>query len=155
MMKGNGFAVANVLIDGRKNVDRNMLKDVVLAKRGQSIFEPDLSVIQKKIEGLSWVKAAVVERHLPDTLYIRLEERQPMVLWQQKKKLSVVDADGHVLATDGLAKFRNLLIVVGDDAPDHAPELVRMLSAEPHFASRVESAKWIGGRRWDLFLKTV
>lgn len=52
-----------------------------------------------------------------------------------------------------LSKFKNLLIIVGTDAPRFAPDLVMMLEAEPDFGSRVEFSQWIGGRRWDLFLK--
>lgn len=152
-MEQNGFAVSKLMIDGRENVDRDVLKKILKVEQGQSVFEPDLKVLQSKLEELSWVRSAVVERHLPDTLYVRLEERRPLVLWQRKNKLSVVDAQGHVLSDKGLSKFKNLLIVVGEKAPEFAPELVAMLEAEPDFGSRVESAKWIGDRRWDLYLK--
>ncbi|MDY0028900.1 MAG: cell division protein FtsQ/DivIB [Pseudobdellovibrionaceae bacterium] len=152
-MEQNGFAVSNLMIEGRENVGRDELKSILNVARGQSIFEPDLAVMKKKLEALSWVKSAVVERHLPDTLYVRLDERRPLVLWQRKNKLSVVDSEGHVLSDSNLNKFKNLMIVVGEKAPEFAPELVAMLEAEPDFGSRVESAKWIGGRRWDLYLK--
>ncbi|MCB1551991.1 MAG: cell division protein FtsQ/DivIB [Alphaproteobacteria bacterium] len=152
-MEDHGFAVSNLLIDGRVFVDRDDLKAILNVDRGQSIFEPDLVVMKTKLENLDWVKSAVVERHLPDTLYVHLEERWPLVLWQRKNKLAVVDAEGHVLTEENLSRFKNLLIVVGEDAPHYAPELVAMLEAESDFAQRIESAKWIGGRRWDLFLK--
>lgn len=152
-MESHGFAVNNLMIDGRVNLDRATLKSVLNVRKGQSIFEPDLMVMRQRLEQLSWVKSAVVERHLPDTLYVRLEERQPMALWQRQNKLAVVDRDGVVLTETDLKKFKSLMILVGAEAPSFAPELVAMLRAEPDFAARVESAKWIGGRRWDLFLK--
>jgi len=152
-MQSNGFAVSRLLIDGRDNVDRDELRSILGVGRGQSVFEPDLAAMKMRLEALSWVKAAVVERHLPDTIYVRLTERQPMALWQRQNKLVVVDRDGTVLTENGLSKFKNLLIIVGNDAPKFAPDLVAMLEAEPDFEKRVESAKWIGDRRWDLFLK--
>ncbi len=152
-MEEKGFSVANLLVEGRSNLSREQLKSVLNVERGQSIFEPDLVAIRTKLEELSWVKSAVVERHLPDTLYVKITERVPLVLWQRKNKLSVVDVEGKILTDQNLSKFKNLLIVVGDDAPIYAPELVAMLGAEPDFGERVESAKWIGDRRWDLYLK--
>lgn len=152
-MKDHGFAVNNLMIDGRVNLDRATLKSVLDVQKGQSVFEPDLAALRERLEKLSWVKSAVVERHLPDTIYVRLDERQPMALWQRQNKLAVVDRDGVVLTETDLKKFKSLMILVGTEAPTYAPELVSMLQAEPDFAKRVESAKWIGGRRWDLFLK--
>lgn len=152
-MQGNGFAVEQLLIDGRNNVNRDELKKILGVGRGQSVFEPDLAAMRSRLESISWVKSAVVERHLPNTIYVRLEERKPMALWQRQNKLAVVDRDGVVLTEAGLSKFKNLLIIVGAEAPKFAPDLVAMLNVEPDFEARVESAKWIGGRRWDLFLK--
>jgi len=152
-MQENGFAVTQLLIDGRVNVDRDELKSLLGVRNGQSVFEPDLSLMKARVEALSWVKSAVVERHLPDTIYIRLSERQPMALWQRQGKIAVVDREGEILSETELSKFKDLLIIVGADAPKFAPDLVAMLEAEPDFGGRVESAKWIGGRRWDLFLK--
>jgi cell division protein FtsQ len=45
------------------------------------------------------------------------------------------------------------MILVGEEAPTQAKDLVAMISAEDNLKIRVESAKWIGGRRWDLYLK--
>ena len=53
-----------------------------------------------------------------------------------------------------LDEFSNLLIVVGDGAPDKAASLLAMLEAEPDIRQRVEAATLIGGRRWDLRLKS-
>ncbi len=152
-MVSNGFKVENVLVDGRVNTNRDALKYLVAIDKGQSIFEPDLSDLKDKLQQLTWVKSATVERHLPDTIAVRIEERQPLALWQHQGKLSVIDTEGAVLSDDNLGRFKNLLILVGDDAPQHAADLVAMITAEPDLKARVESAKWIGDRRWDLYLK--
>jgi len=152
-MVDNGFKVESVLVDGRENTSRDALKYLVSIDKGQSIFQPDLSDLKDKLEHLTWVKSATVERRLPDTIAVRLNERRPLALWQHQGKLSVIDTDGIVLSDNNLGRFKNLLILVGEDAPSHAADLVAMISAESDLKSRVESAKWIGGRRWDLYLK--
>lgn len=152
-MAESGFKVQNVVVEGRQNANIQALKYIVDIQKGQSIFEPDIDAIKDKLEHVTWVKSAIVERHLPDTIAIRLEERRPMALWQHQGKLSVIDSEGEVLSDGNLGRFKNLMILVGDDAPKQARDLVSMITVEPDLRSRVESAKWIGGRRWDLYLK--
>lgn len=149
----SGLNVQNILVDGRVNANRNALKYILNIEKGQSIFEPDLADLKDKVEHLTWVKSATVERHLPDTIAVRLEERAPLALWQHQNKLSVIDTEGEVLSDGDLGRFKHLLILVGEDAPAHASDLVAMIEVEKDLKERVESAKWIGGRRWDLYLK--
>lgn len=152
-MVETGFKVKNVVVEGRENANLQALKFVVDVERGQSIFEPSIADIKDKLEHVNWVKSAIVERHLPDTIKVTIEERKPMALWQHDGKLSIIDTEGQVLNDGNLSRFKHLMILVGEEAPQKAADLVAMVSAEQDLKSRVESAKWIGGRRWDLFLK--
>jgi len=149
-----GFAVQNIMVDGRKHTDGQTLKAMINMEKGDPIFAFDPDEARAQIEKLSWVKTAHVERRLPDTIYIRLEERTPMALWQKNKKLVLIDAEGVVLTDSNLAPWKNLLIVVGDDAPAHTAELLTMLEVEPDIQKRVEAATLVSGRRWDLKLKS-
>ncbi len=148
-----GFTVENLVIEGRNNVSAGQLKSLIGVEKGEPIFATDLSAIEAKLEQVAWVQDALVERRLPDTLFVTIKERQPLALWQRQGKLAVVDAEGVVLTETNLDKFSSLPIIVGDEAPQRAPELVAMIQAEPALKARLESAKWIGGRRWDLYLK--
>jgi cell division protein FtsQ len=148
-----GFAVKNLMVEGRTYTERDDLMRRIGIERDDPTFEADLGDIETRLEQISWVRDAVVERRLPDTVYVRLMERTPLALWQRKNELVAVDAEGNVLTSEDLGRFRNLLIIVGDDAPLHAADLAAMVAAEPDLKSRVESAKWVGDRRWDLYLK--
>ncbi len=151
---GWGFAVKNIIVEGRHHTDVDTLKAMIAMEKGDPIFSFQPAEAKKMIERISWVKTAHVERRLPDTIYIRLEERKPMALWQRNKRLSLIDAYGVVLTDHNLAPWKNLMIVVGDDAPRKAAELLQMLDAEPVIEERVEAATLISGRRWDLKLKS-
>lgn len=148
-----GFRIDNLVIEGRANLSPAQLKAMIGVDRGEPIFSVDLDEVEQRLEQVSWVDDALVRRRLPDTLFISLKERAPLALWQRKGKLAVVDAEGVVLTESNLEKFSALPIIVGDEAPLHAPELAAMIDAEPSLKSRLESAKWIGNRRWDLYLK--
>ncbi len=154
MTAGWGFAVKNILVDGRHHTDADTLKAMINMEKGDPILAFDPGEAQEQIERLSWVKSAHVERRLPDTIYIRIKERTPLALWQRNKKLSLIDAEGVVLTDQNLAPWKNLMIVVGDEAPKKAAGLIAMLDAEPIIEERVEAATLVSGRRWDLKLKS-
>lgn len=151
---GYGFAVKNIIVEGRQYTDVDTLRAMVNMEKGDPIFSFEPAEAKKMVERISWVRSAHVERRLPDTIYIRIEERRPMALWQRNKRLSLIDADGVVLSDHNLAPWKHLMIVVGDDAPRKASELLTMLQAEPVIKDRVEAATLISGRRWDLKLKS-
>lgn len=151
---GWGFAVKNIMVDGRKNTDADAIKAIINLEKGDPIFAFHPAEAKGMLEKLSWVKTARVERRFPDTIYIRLTERTPMALWQRNQKLALIDAEGVVLTDENLSQYKNLLIVVGDEAPLKAQELLSMLDAEPLIRERVEAATLVSGRRWDLKLKS-
>lgn len=148
-----GFRIKNVLIEGRNHTDLAALKTMVPAKIGDPLMAYDPSAIQAGLQTLPWVKTALVERRWPDTLYIRLEERQPIARFQRNGVLSLVDADGVEIKSATVQAFRRLLIVMGEGAVKNVPELQASLIKTPALIPYVEAAKWTGGRRWDLVLK--
>ncbi len=148
-----GLVVQNVLVRGRVHTDPKELRRLIGVERGDPIMAFDPGEIRDLLERIPWVKEARVERRLPDTIYIGLVERAPLVLWQNKGKVRLIDSDGVTLTDKNLKSYSDLLLVVGEEAPRHAPELVKMLVAEPALKERIESATWVSERRWNLNLK--
>lgn len=153
MAASQGLQVKNVLVEGRINTDAEMLRSLIGVKRGDPLLSFNPREVKDLLERLSWIKSARVERRLPDTVYIGLSERKPMALWQYKGKLRLIDGEGVTLADRDLDRFRDLLILVGENAPAHGAELTGMLMAEPVLNGKVEAATWIGDRRWDILLR--
>ena len=145
-----GLAVADVKVEGREATDR----DTILAALGAAFGAPILGVsparAKEQLERLPWVRSAVVERRLPDTLYVRLVERKPLALWQHGGKLDLLDRDGTVIPVGHLDRFAKLPLVVGEHAANHAAQLLDILASEPDLAARVSAAIRVGDRRWNL-----
>lgn len=145
-----GLAIADVKVEGREATGR----DAILAALGAAPGSPILAVsparARAQLEKLPWVHSAVVERRLPDTLYVRLVERKPLALWQHGGNLELIDRDGAVIPVDHLDRFAKLPLVVGEHAANHAMELLDMLATEPDLAARVSAAIRVGDRRWNL-----
>lgn len=147
-----GLTVQDVLVEGRAETPRDDILAALALARGTPLLTVDPEAARARIEALPWVKTAVVERHLPDTIFVRLTERAPVALWQKDGKLALVDADGRVLTRDDLGRFRELPIVIGEDAPRAARSILGVLAAEPELYHRIEALTYVGARRWDVRL---
>ena len=148
-----GFKVDEILVIGRRETAQKDLLAAVRLARGAPILAFDLQAARKRIEALPWIKTASVERMLPDTVLLNIEERQPLALWQHKGAFALIDYDGEVILKTGLERYSDLIVVVGRDAPGQAAELLKTLAAEPELMDQVKAAVRIGGRRWNLRLK--
>lgn len=148
-----GLAVQEVSLEGRIHTPRRRIMAAVGLKRGTPMFAFDPDDIRARLTALPWVRDASVQRQAPGTVRIRITERAPLALWQRKGKLTLVDEQGQIITRRKLHRFRNLLIIVGDDAPSHAAHLIAMLGREAALARRVNAAIRVGKRRWNLELK--
>jgi len=147
-----GFTVQEVLLEGRVHEAREAVTRAVGLTRGDPILGFDPAAARARLIALPWVRDAAIERRLPGSVRIRIEERRPLALWQRNGRLALIDDEGAVVTDRNLGAFRHLLIVVGADAPRHAATLVAMLSAEPALARRAEAAVRVGKRRWNVRL---
>ena len=145
-----GLVVADVRVEGRETTSRETIMTALGAGPGTPILAISPRRAKEQLEALPWIRSAVVERRLPDTLYVRLVERKPLALWQHNSKLDLIDREGAVIPVTRLDRFAKLPMVVGDHAADHAAELLDMLATEPDLAARVSAAIRVGDRRWNL-----
>ncbi len=144
-----GFGLQDLYIKGREKTTPEAVLAATGMRIGESIFSVPLDEIQARLETLGTVRRAMVERSLPGTLRITLEERQPIAVWQHHGKQQLVDIDGVVLQEQA-GDYPQLLVVVGTGAPEHLAELLAMLEQEPELARQVVAAVRVGERRWDI-----
>jgi cell division protein FtsQ len=147
---GAGLAVADIQVEGRQMTARDAVLRAIGAQRGTPLLAVNPAQVKAELEAISWVRAASVERLFPDTIYVRLAEREPFALWQYKGKLALIDRDGALITSERLDRWPALPLVVGEDAAVHAGEIVDILASEPGLMKRVNAATRIGGRRWNL-----
>ena len=145
-----GLSIADITVEGRETTDRETILAALGAGPGTPILAVNPTRAKEQLEALPWVRTAVIERRLPDTLYVRLVERKPLALWQHGGKLELVDREGGVIPVARLDRFAKLPMVVGEGAASHAAELLEMLASDPDLAARVTAAVRVGDRRWNL-----
>jgi cell division protein FtsQ len=145
-----GLTVSEITVEGRETTDRETILAALAAGPGTPILAVSPTHVREQLEALPWVRAAVIERRLPGTLYVRLVERKPLALWQHSGKLELVDCEGSIIPVARLDRFAKLPLVVGEGAANHAAELIEMLGSNPDLAARVTAAVRVGDRRWNL-----
>lgn len=147
-----GFSVQTLYLEGRNRTPMNDIDAALDINKGAPILQLSLDEVRARLEKIESVKFAAVERALPDTLYVRIVEREPVALWQYQGKIALVDDNG--VAMNGLdsAPYRDLPLIVGEGAPKHVAELLDILSQQPELAKRFSAGVWVGDRRWNIRL---
>ena len=147
-----GLRVDEVLVEGRSHTESALLLAALGVRRGMPILAFDPQAARQRVEALGWVRRASVARRLPNLIYLRIEERHPIALWQHEGRHFLVDREGTVILRRDSTSFDGLPTVVGDEAPDHAAALLDLLTGYPSIAVRVEGAVLVSRRRWNLRL---
>lgn len=145
-----GLVTDEVFVLGRDRTSRQALIAALDITLGTPLLAFDTEAARRRIEAIGWVREAIVERRLPDIIFLRIVERQPLALWQRAGILLVIDRDGKVIEGAQPVRFSRLPVIVGDDAPANIGHLLSSLASEPGLSRRVAAAVRVGGRRWNL-----
>mgnify|MGYP005827466695 CR=1 FL=1 len=147
-----GFTVQRVVLEGRHNTPTDMIRAALGVSRGDPILDISPERTRERLETIAWIQRAHVERRLPSTLLVRIEERRPFAIWQHNGRFVIIDRDGKVVAADGLDQFGPLPLLVGEGADSAGAPLHDLLRGEPEVAERVQAMVRIHERRWNLRL---
>lgn len=146
-----GFTLKDVTVEGRRETDRIAMLQALNVQYGDPILMLDVEKLQAQLETLPWIQHAAIERRLPDTLSIRIEERRVIAIWKDDRgQYYLVGDDGAVIPDADPARFGPLLLVAGNGAPQQVTQLQALLALEPLVGGRVKTALWVGERRWNL-----
>ena len=81
-----------------KHVSADAIRAAVRPRLDKGFFALDLDAVQKAVAALPWVESVEARKRWPDTLLLRLYERQPFARWNDKQLISrqgqVFDAPG-------------------------------------------------------------
>lgn len=145
-----GFRVRSVDVQGIHRMDSRPVFQIALDQKSTAMPLVDVSAIRERLLKYGWVKDARVSRRLPDTLVVDIVERQPAALWQDQQKLSLIDGEGVVLDRVPISAMPDLPLLIGPGANAQSRNLEQLLAQVPTLRPQLESANWVGRRRWDL-----
>jgi cell division protein FtsQ len=150
-----GLRVEQIDIIGLKRMDRETVYALALQdQQSRAIFSVDLAQVRQNLLRYGWVADARVSRRLPDTLVIAVTEREPAAVWQDNGQLTLIDANGVLLAPVDPVNVPDLPLVIGPGADRQEGAYTRLMAAAPALKRQVRAAAWVGNRRWDLTFRT-
>jgi cell division protein FtsQ len=95
-----------------RHVGADQLRAAVLPHLGKGFFAMDLDEIQRAVAALPWVASAEASKRWPDTLLLRVVERQPFARWNGD---SLIDRQGEVFKVPEAASYAALPDLRGPD----------------------------------------
>jgi cell division protein FtsQ len=148
-----GMRVQDIVIEGRQKTPEPLLRAAIGVSPGDPILVYSVAAARARIETLTWVQSATVERRLPSTIFVQVVERRPFAVWQMQGKFVLIDRAGEIVTDSDVAALADQLpLVVGAGAPQAAAPLLDALAAQPSVQSHVTAAVRVGERRWNLRL---
>jgi cell division protein FtsQ len=156
-----GFVVRDFDIEPMRDAEGNtrplrtedeLIRAALDIGRGDPILGFSPQAARERLETLPWIERAHVERRLPETIHVRIKEREAFAIWQNRGRFAVIDRAGNVVTTDQLGAFVGLPLVVGAGAQEHAAALHDLLVAHDAILQRTQALVRIAERRWNLKL---
>jgi cell division septal protein FtsQ len=147
------FRVRRVEIAGLQYLDPAKVVSALKLSPSASVFD-DLSPFARRVLAMPGVTSAEVDRRIPGTLEVTLEERTPVALASRGDGLALLDARGRVLPFDPLRSAPDLPLAANQDAIVTGV-LAQVRDADPDLFARIGAA-WragpdvvldVGGRR--------
>lgn len=120
------FTLRRFVIEPANKIGKGELVAASGVKIGQNVLQLSLDEVKKSIERVPHVASVRVERHLPDTLFILVEERRPVALlaphpsagMQLAQSMYYLDARGFVLKPKPGEKLMSLPVITGVSADE-------------------------------------
>ncbi len=154
MAQDTGFAVRTVRVSGTNRLDENVVYALAMGEKDRAIPQVDIEQLRARLMELSWVKDARVSIQLPDTLAIDIVERKPHAVLQKPDHQVLIDMEGHELAPVTAKEAARMMLLSGPGAARQVASLNTLFAAVPAIEAQVQSAEWVGNRRWNLMFKT-
>jgi hypothetical protein len=109
------FGYRQVLVDDRRFTSTAAVEDVLGLTKGTNLFALSTDRLAAALRSLTTVRDATVSVELPDTVRVRLDERQPVLLWAVGEQRYLVDGEGVLFATPDTAPTAAQGLRVVDD----------------------------------------
>jgi len=148
-----GMRIATVSLSGQRQVSREEIFAAAGVTDHSSLLFLDVAQARAKLEAIPWIAEATVRKLYPDRLQITITEREAFALWQRQGKVSVIAADGTVLAATVEPRLASLSFVVGNGAAARARGFLALLDQYPAIRDQVRASILVAERRWNLRLK--
>ena len=116
IINSNYFYSKNINISGNKNISNEEIIDFLNIKKDKNIFMYSISSMEEKLLNNNYIKDVKIERKIPDTINIKLQERDIFAILSNGKVNYLVDEEGEIIEKiDEIKKDSyNILVIQAD-----------------------------------------
>ena len=150
---GTRTKLKEIHLIGRENISKELLIQKLELNSQTSMISINLKSLNEKLQSINWIKSSVIERRLPHTIIIKLEEHKPFALLQVRDGHIVISSEGTKIIKDN-GKFGYLPVINGNGSEKYASKMLDMLSSEPNLFHQVWAISFVSKRRWDVSLRS-
>lgn len=148
-----GFGIESVTIVGTHDLTEKEILDTAGIGPTKSLLFLDVAKLRARLQTLPLAKQVSVSKLYPHRLFIDIQERKPIALWQKDGQVKVIAGDGMPIDRLDNPRFLSLPLAVGDGANAHIGEYLALLDAAGDLRPRIEAGIFVAKRRWTLKMK--
>lgn len=146
--------VSEIIIEGNQKVSTQNIEELAQIKIGSNLLSLDLEKIKSNIESNKWIARAIVERILPSTIKIVIDEEKAKAIYIQNQKTFFINDQGKIIEEINDHNIsRNYIYLIGDKANTTYGEILDYLYPLDTVYNNIEGLIKVNGRRWDVKLK--
>ncbi len=108
----SNLKITQINIEGNRIVGSNEIVKLAHIQTGILLYNVDLTTIQQSVARHYYIKDAIVERNLPNTIHIQVTERTPIAL-VNSPETTYLDEDGVVLPRSVSHRILDLPVISG------------------------------------------
>ncbi len=144
--------VEQIVVTGNDKIDTDTLIKIAGIKSGGNIMAADIEKAKEYIEQENWIAHATVERDLPDTIRIHVEEETPQAIYYNSKNYYLINNKGKIIEEIDPQQYIDYLMVIGKGGNLKYEELLNKVFQFQNIYKRVKKMEYDGQRRWDIHL---
>jgi len=140
------FTIRDVQITGNSRMTRDEVLAQAEVHPGMNLLAVNMENVEAQLDRSPWIESAQVTRVLPDTLRIRVGEREPSYLVQYEDSLCYADDEGRIIDKAQPDKFVSLpQVEVESGMERHLPVLedLRRSIADKSTPFGLDQVAWI------------
>ncbi len=143
--------IEKIILENNDIVDESLLKRKLSFLYGENIIFFNNNEIAKKLDNLDFIESFEIKRIYPDKIIIKIFEKTPIAILQNKKNKFYYTSNGDVINFFKIEKFDNLPIVFGDKK--NFSIFVKKLKEINFPLDQIKTFYFFEINRWDLTTK--
>ena len=106
--------IQKIILENNSIIDKSVLKKKLSFLYNTNLFLLNTEDIEMKLNKLEFIESFEVKKIFPDTIKIKIFEKKPIFILQNKKEKKYYINNGSVINFIELEEFKNLPLVFGD-----------------------------------------